>query len=181
MSRIGKKPIPLPTGVRIEIALGRVEVTGPRGTLAMPLHRAIQVRQEDGTVLVSPASASQEHQALHGLTRTLIANMVVGVSQGFQKSLELVGVGYRAQQSGQDVVLQVGHSHQDVVRPLSGVTLQVEGANRVNVRGADKQMVGEMAAQIRRIRPPNRYSGKGVRYVGELVRLKPGKAAAKGR
>ena len=180
MSRIGKQPIEVPSDVLVDIAEGRVTVTGPRGTLTQVVSRDMRVEQSTVTVTVSRPSDGRTHRALHGLTRSLIANMVTGTTQGFQKTLELVGVGYRTQQSGDAVTLQVGFSHPVVIRPLPGVTLEVEGNNRIHVLGADKQVVGEMAAQIRRVRPPNRYSGKGIRYAGEQLRLKPGKSAARG-
>lgn len=179
MSRIGRQPIPVPTDVQVEIADGQVVVTGPRGSLTQSVNSDLSINNDNGQVTVNRPSDAREHRALHGLTRTLIANMVTGVSQGFQKTLELVGVGYRVQQNGDGITLQLGFSHPVEFQPLSGTTLEVEGNNRIHISGAEKQAVGEMAARIRRVRPPNRYSGKGVRYSGERVILKPGKSAAR--
>ena len=176
MSRIGKQPIPLPNGVSVEIGEGEVVVKGSGGELRQMVHRDITVRLEDGRVLVERPSDYRRHRALHGLTRALIANMVTGVDQGFSRTLEIVG--YRVQQQGENVNLQLGFSHPVVVAPMEGVTFQVDGNNVLHVRGADKQRVGEQAAQIRRLRPPDAYKGKGVRYRGEQLRLKPGKSAA---
>ena len=177
MSRIGKKPIPLPSGVTIEVSEEEVAVRGGRGVLTQAVNRDIMVRQEDGQILVERPSDQRKHRALHGLTRSLIANMVTGVSEGFTRTLELVG--YRVQAQGESLNLQLGFSHPVVVEPLEGVTFEVEGNNRIHVRGNDKQIVGEMAARIRRIRPPDAYKGKGVRYAGERLRLKPGKSGAR--
>ena len=174
MSRIGRLPIGIPGGVAVEIEPGQVIVKGRNGELQQHVHPDISVRVEDGQVLVERSSDIREHRALHGLTRALIANMVTGVSEGFTRTLELVG--YRVAQQRQGVNLQVGYSHPVVMMPIEGVTIEVEGNNRIHVRGADKQRVGEMAAQIRKVRPPDAYKGKGVRYAGEMVKLKPGKA-----
>ena len=175
MSRIGRQPVPLPPN----ISEGQVTVTGPQGTLTQVVSSAMRIEKSNDTLTVARPSDAREHRALHGLTRTLINNMVIGASQGFQKTLELVGVGYRVQQNGDGIVLQVGFSHSVEFQPLPSTKLEIEGNNRLHVSGADKQAVGEMAARIRRVRPPNRYSGKGIRYSGELVRLKPGKSAAR--
>ena len=177
MSRIGKLPIPVPSEVSIEIGDGFVSVQGPKGTLQQRVPPNILLRQEEGQVLVERSNDSRQQRALHGLTRALVANMVIGTSQGFTRTLELVG--YRVQENGPGVRLQVGYSHLVDVEPLPGVELEVEGNNRIHVRGADKQVVGEMAARIRRVRPPDRYKGKGIRYQGEVLRLKPGKSAAR--
>jgi large subunit ribosomal protein L6 len=179
MSRIGQAPIPLPSSVTVTVGPELVGVKGPRGELSLRVNSAISVEVSDSVINVSRPSDSREHRSLHGLTRSLVFNMVTGVTEGFQKTLDLVGVGYRVQQSGQDIVLQVGFSHPVNIKPLPGVTLEVEGNNRINVSGNDKQMVGEVAAQIRKVRPPNAYTGKGVRYSDERVRLKPGKSAAR--
>ena len=176
MSRIGKQPIPVPGGVSVELGEGEVVVRGPGGELRQSVHPDIAVRMEDGRVLVERPSDHRRHRALHGLTRALIANMVTGVNEGFSRTLEVVG--YRVQQQGDNVNLQLGFSHPVVVSPMEGVTFQVEGNNVLHVRGVDKQRVGEQAAQIRRLRPPDAYKGKGVRYRGEQLRLKPGKSAA---
>ncbi len=177
MSRIGKKPIPIPMGVSLDVLEAEVVVNGQRGELRQAVDADIVVREENGQIIVERPSDDRRHRALHGLTRALIANMVTGVSDGFTRTLELVG--YRVQAQGEGINLQLGFSHPVVVDPMDGVTLEVEGNNRVHVRGIDKQIVGEMAARIRRIRPPDPYKGKGVRYAGEQLRLKPGKSAAK--
>jgi large subunit ribosomal protein L6 len=177
VSRIGKKPIPLPNGVSVEISPGEVVVKGQKGELRQVVNPDIIVRLEDSNVLVERPSDQRHHRALHGLTRALIANMVTGVSDGFTRTLDLVG--YRVQEQGGSLNLQLGFSHQVIVEPLEGIALEVEGNNRIHVRGMDKQVVGEMAARIRGLRPPDAYKGKGVRYSDEHPRLKPGKSAAK--
>lgn len=179
LSRIGRKPIPVPDGVDVEIQYGGVTVKGPRGTLTQNYHPEVIVKLEDGQVIVERMSERKFHHSLHGLTRSLIANAVVGVTDGYTKTLELMGVGYRVQQSGEGIVLNVGYSHPVEIQPREGVTLEVEGNNRVHVRGIDKQKVGELAAQIRKVRPPNAYKEKGIRYQGEVLHFKPGKAAAR--
>ena len=179
LSRIGRKPIPLPDGVEVEIQYGGVTVKGPRGTLTQNYHPEVIVKLDDGQVMVERMSERKFHHSLHGLTRSLIANAVVGVTDGYTKTLELMGVGYRVQQSGEGIVLNVGYSHPVEIQPREGVTLEVEGNNRVHVRGIDKQKVGELAAQIRKVRPPNAYKEKGIRYQGEVLHFKPGKAAAR--
>jgi len=180
MSRIGKMPIPVPTGVKVEVTDGLVTVTGPKGKLSQPLSEGITLRQEGTELLIERASEDRTHRSLHGLMRTLINNMVVGTSQGFEKRLEIVGTGYRAQQAGAALSIAVGYSHPVVFDPPEGIALAVDGP-RVVVSGIDKQMVGEIAAQIRRIRPPEPYKGKGIRYQGEVVRRKAGKAGGKKR
>lgn len=179
LSRIGRRAIPIPAGVEVILNYGEVTVKGPNGTLVQPIHPDVNVSVEDGRVVVERYSASKFHRALHGLTRSLIANAIVGVTQGYRKTLELMGVGYRVQQSGDGIVLNVGYSHTVEVNPLEGVTLTVEGNNRVHVEGNDKQKVGEVASVIRRVRPPNAYKEKGIRYAGEVLRFKPGKSAAR--
>ena len=177
MSRVGKQPIPIPSGVTVVIGDDEVSVKGPRGELRQAVHPDIVVREEDGRLLVERPSDQRDHRALHGLTRALIANMVTGVNEGFTRTLELVG--YRVQALGTGINLQLGFSHQVIVEPMEGIALEVEGNNVVHVRGMDKQVVGEQAARIRRLRPPDAYKGKGVRYRGEKLRLKPGKSAAR--
>ena len=177
MSRIGNQPVTVPAGVQVNIEGGDVTVRGPRGTLSQSFNSAITISRKDDEVVVERASDAREHRALHGLSRSLIANMVTGVTDGYTKSLELVGVGYRTQQNGPGITLSVMLSHTVDVTPPDGVTLEVEGNNRIHVRGIDKQAVGQLAAQIRKVRPPNVYTGKGIRYLGEQVRLKPGKSA----
>jgi large subunit ribosomal protein L6 len=189
MSRVGKQPVPVPAGVTVEMRGGRIVVTGPKGTLERELPRDMTVRIEPGAVVVERPSDARQHRALHGLTRTLIANMVTGVSQGFRKSLELMGVGYRAQLQDRKLVLQIGFSHPVEVRPPQGIELSLETftpmldnnylAARILVQGIDKEKVGQLAADIRAIKKPEPYKGKGVRYTGEVVRRKAGKAAVK--
>ncbi|MDP6455740.1 MAG: 50S ribosomal protein L6 [SAR202 cluster bacterium] len=177
MSRIGNQPIPVPSGVDVDIKSSDVTVKGPRGTMSRTFHEDMNISRENGTVLVERPSDTGEHKALHGLTRSLLNNMVVGVSEGFSKTLDLVGVGYRVAQSGSGISLSVMLSHQVDVDPLPGITLEVEGNNRIRVMGIDKQSVGQQAAEIRKVRPPNVYTGKGIRYAGEVVHIKPGKSA----
>ena len=177
MSRIGRKPIAIPQGVSVAVDGADVTVAGPRGELALAVHPAMTVAADGGAITVARASDEGHHRALHGLTRSLLANMVTGVSEGYTRHLDLVGVGYRAHQEGPGVTLSVMRSHTVTVNPPEGVTIEVQGQTQVTVRGIDKQKVGQLAAEIRRVRPPNPYTGKGIRYSGEQVRLKPGKAA----
>ena len=177
MSRIGKRPIELPAGVSLSIDPGRVAVTGPLGSLQQQVPVRMQIAQEDGTVTVTRPTERGEDRALHGLTRTLIANMVEGVTKGFEKRLEIQGVGYRAALKGSDLELSVGYSHTVVIKPRTGVTFEVPAPTQVVVKGTDKQVVGEIAARIRKVRPPEPYKGKGIRYEGEHVRRKVGKRA----
>jgi len=180
MSRIGRMPITVPTGVKVAIKEGEVAVTGPKGELHRRFSLDISITRQDDTLIVSRPSDSKRHRSLHGLTRSLLANMVEGVTRGFDKTLEIVGVGYRAEKTGDKLVFRLGFSHPVEVTPLPGVSLSVEGANRIRVSGINKEMVGQMAAEIRAIRPPDVYKGKGIRYAGEVVRLKAGKAIGKG-
>ena len=178
MSRIGRAPIPVPDGVDIAVADGRITVTGPRGTLERELPPDMAVRQDDGVLVVERPDDERRHRALHGLTRSLVNNMVVGVTQGFQRDLEIVGVGYRAVAQGPDrLELALGFSHPVVFEAPEGITFEVPSPTRISVRGIDKQAVGQVAADIRQIRKPEPYKGKGVRYAGETVRRKAGKAA----
>ena len=177
MSRIGNKPIPIPSGVDVKIQGSSVVVKGPKGELNGSFDQSISVSESDGSLIVQRASEESQIKAFHGLTRSLIANMVTGVHEGFKKSLELVGVGYRVQQSGKGITLNVMLSHSVTIQPQDDVTLQVEDNNKITVSGVDKQAVGQLAAEIRKVRPPNIYTGKGIRYAGEQVRLKPGKSA----
>ena len=179
LSRIGRKTIPIPDGVTIEVGYGEVTVTGPRGVLTQAYHPDVVVKVADGYVLVERYSEKKFHHALHGLTRSLIANAVTGVTDGYSRTLELMGVGYRVQAAGDGVILNVGYSHPVEIHPPDGVTMAVEGNNRVHVRGIDKQKVGQLAAQVRQVRPPNAYKEKGIRYQGEILRFKPGKSAAR--
>lgn len=176
MSRVGKMPIAVPQGVSVAIEDSEVTVTGPRGELCRRFSQDMQMKLSDDILTVSRPSDDRVHRSLHGLTRTLLANMVEGVTRGFEKNLDIVGVGYRARKEGDNLVINVGYSHPVEVTPLPGITLSVEGNNRITVSGIDKEVVGEMAARIRSIRPPDSYKGKGIRYGGEVVRLKPGKA-----
>ena len=179
MSRVGSEPVPLPAGVDVAISGREVTVKGPKGSLTQHFHSDMKVSRTNGTLRVERPSDERNHRALHGLTRSLLANMVTGVTEGFTKTLDLVGVGYRVQQSGPGITLSVMLSHSVDIRPRDSVTLEVEGNNRIIVRGVDKQAVGQTAAEIRAVRPPNAYTGKGIRYSGEQVRLKPGKSARK--
>ncbi|MBI4337268.1 MAG: 50S ribosomal protein L6 [Chloroflexi bacterium] len=180
MSRIGQKPIPLPAGIEVTVEPGnRVTVKGPLGSEVAVFHPELSIKVVDGTARVARHSDERQYRALHGLTRALLNNMVLGVSQGFRRSLEIVGVGYRAQQAGNKVVLQVGFSHPVEYDPPPGIKLLVESATKVTVTGTNKQMVGQVAAELRRSRPPDPYKGKGVRYSGEVVHLRPGKAAGR--
>jgi len=172
-------PIAVPEGVEVNIKKGEVMVKGPKGELRRHFNPDMSIKLKDNRLLVSRPSDSKEHRSLHGLTRSLLANMVEGVASGFERKLELVGAGYRAEKAGDRLIIRVGFSHPVEVSPLPGVSLAVEGANRIKVAGISKEMVGEMAAKIRAIRPPDAYKGKGIRYAGELVHLKAGKAIGK--
>lgn len=177
MSRIGKQPIPVPAGVDITIEGASVTVKGPKGVLSQSFDPDMQLTLEDGAIHVRRPTDERRHRSLHGLTRTLIANMVVGVSEGFRKDMEIVGVGYRAVLKGTDLDLSLGLSHPLVIKPEEGITFEVPAPNRISVIGIDKQRVGQVAAEIRKHRPPEPYKGKGIRYAGEHVRRKVGKAA----
>ncbi len=177
MSRIGRQPIPVPSGVTIAIDPDRVTVNGPKGELSERIHRDITVEQVDGELRVTRPTDRGEHRALHGLTRTLVANMVQGVTDGFEKRLEIQGVGYRAQLRGRDLELALGYSHPITVHAPEGIEFEVPQPTRVVVRGASKQQVGEVAAYIRKQRKPEPYKGKGIRYEGEYVARKVGKRA----
>jgi large subunit ribosomal protein L6 len=176
MSRIGVKPIPVPANVQIVIGEGNaVSVKGPKGELSSSFTPVLSLVQEDNVIRVERPNETRDVKALHGLTRSLLNNMVVGVTDGFTKNLEIQGVGYRAQLDGKILVLNVGYSHQVRLTPADGITYAVEGTNRVSVTGINKQVVGEEAARIRGVRPPEPYKGKGIRYQGEFVRRKAGK------
>ncbi|MFC2010700.1 50S ribosomal protein L6 [Chloroflexota bacterium] len=176
MSRIGRMPISVPQGVVVSMKQDEVTVTGPKGELHRCFHPDMSITLDNSTLMVSRPSDDRMHRSLHGLTRSLLANMVEGVSKGFEKELEIVGIGYRSEKAGNNLVIRIGFSHLVDVSPLPGVSLDVEGNNRIKVTGIDKEVVGEMAARIRAIRPPDAYKGKGIRYAGEFVRLKAGKA-----
>src|SRR5438309_9240214 len=177
MSRIGKRPIEIPSGVTVSVDPGRVAVAGPLGTLQQQVPARMQVAQEEATIVVTRPTERGEDRALHGLTRTLIANMVEGVTKGFEKRLEIQGVGYRASLRGTDLELNVGYSHPVVLKAPQGITFEVPTPTEVIVKGIDKQQVGQTAAEVRKVRPPEPYKGKGIRYEGEYVRRKVGKRA----
>lgn len=177
MSRIGRAPIPVPAGVTVTIDGPRVEVKGPKGTLSREFHPDMQIELADGVLRVSRPSDARSHKAMHGLTRTLLANMVTGVSEGFEKRLEIVGTGYRASLKGKDLEIQVGYSHPVVVTPPENVVFEVPAPTQIVVKGINKEQVGQIAANIRAIRPPEPYKGKGIRYANEVVRRKVGKRA----
>ena len=177
MSRIGNKPITVPHGGEISIDGSDVKVKGPKGELCIRVDQSMKVNSQDDVIVVERPSNDNHHKALHGLTRSLVANMVIGVNDGYIKNLELVGVGYRAQQQATGVQLSVMLSHNVTILPPEGVKIQVESQNSITITGIDKQKVGQIAAQIRKVRPPNPYTGKGIRYQGEQIKLKPGKSA----
>jgi large subunit ribosomal protein L6 len=177
MSRIGKQPIPVPSGVELTIERDLVRVKGPKGELQERVSRDIKIEQSDGEIQISRPSDRRDHRALHGLTRSLVANMVQGVTDGFEKRLEIQGVGYRAALRGKDIELSVGYSHPVTIEAPAGIEFEVPQPTRITVRGSSKQVVGEIAARIRKVRPPEPYKGKGIRYEGEYVQRKVGKRA----
>jgi len=179
MSRIGKRPIPVPAGVDVVIDGTTVRVKGPKGQLERTLHREMVVRREGAEILVERPSDESQHKALHGLSRTLVANMIEGVTTGFKKTLEIVGVGYRAENKPFGLTLSLGYSHTIDYRAPEGITLRAVSPTVVEVEGANKEVVGQVAAEIRSLRPPEPYKGKGVRYQGEAIRRKAGKAGGK--
>ncbi|EWG09204.1 MULTISPECIES: 50S ribosomal protein L6 [Bacillales] len=175
MSRIGKKPIEIPTGVTVTNDNNTVTVKGPKGELTRSFNQDIEIKVEDSVINVSRPSDAKEHRALHGTTRALLANMVEGVSKGFERGLELIGVGYRAQKQGKKLVLNVGYSHPVEIEPEEGIEVEVPSNTKIIVKGTNKERVGALAANIRDVRPPEPYKGKGIRYEGEYVRRKEGK------
>lgn len=177
MSRIGKQPVTLPDGVTARLDGTRVSVKGPKGEITDTFHPDMTIEERDGEIVVTRPTDRPRHKALHGLTRSLISNMVQGVTEGFERSLEIQGVGYRATKRGRDVNLSLGFSHDVLYEVPEGIEVELENPTLMHVRGVDKQLVGEVAAEIRDIRPPEPYKGKGIRYVGEQVRRKAGKAA----
>lgn len=180
MSRIGMKPVAIPNNVKVTIGdENEVTVAGPQGTLTERFRPEVKITRVDGHLKVEREGETKLHRSLHGLTRAMLANMVAGVVRGYQKELEVFGTGYRVQQTGPSLTFQLGFSHPVVVEPPPGIKLTAAGANRVAVSGCDKQQVGAMAARLRAIRPPDPYKGKGVRYAGEVLKLKPGKTAAR--
>ncbi|PLR77871.1 50S ribosomal protein L6 [Bacillus sp. V3-13] len=175
MSRVGKKPIDIPTGVTVVADNGTVTVKGPKGELTRSFNPEIEIKIEENVINISRPSDAKEHRALHGTTRAVIANMVEGVSKGFERNLELIGVGYRAQKQGKKLVLNVGYSHPVEIEPEEGLEIDVPANTKITVKGTDKERVGALAANIRQVRPPEPYKGKGIRYEGEYVRRKEGK------
>jgi large subunit ribosomal protein L6 len=176
MSRVGKQPIALPRGVELKIDGSLVTVKGPKGELSQQIDPDISLTQEDGQITVTRPSDQPRHRSMHGLYRTLVANMVTGVSDGFARTLEMHGVGYRAQMQGKNLVLNIGFSHPVEIPPPANIDFEVDGTSKIIVKGANKEQVGQVAADIRKIRPPEPYKGKGIRYEGEYVRRKAGKA-----
>lgn len=181
MSRIGKLPITVPTNVTVTIESNLVTVNGPKGELARQINKDMILKLEDGHLTVERPSDDKNHRAMHGLSRTLINNMVIGVTDGFAKTLEINGVGYRAAKQGENINFTLGFSHPVVKEPPAGITFEVPAPNKIIVKGANKETVGAVAADIRTLRPPEPYKGKGIRYEGEVVRRKAGKAGAKGK
>ena len=181
MSRIGKLPIVIPAGVDVSIDGSTVTVKGPKGELARTVHPNMKVEKDGATITVTRPDDKKENRSLHGLTRTLIANMVYGVNEGFKKELEINGIGYRAAKQGSQLVMNIGYSHQVVMDEPEGITIEVPAPNKIVVLGADKQKVGQLAAEIREKRPPEPYKGKGIKYADEVIRRKEGKAGKGGK
>ncbi|MBO8169403.1 MAG: 50S ribosomal protein L6 [Thermoanaerobacteraceae bacterium] len=178
MSRVGKLPVQIPDGVEVKIEGNKAIVKGPKGQLEKEMHPDMDIKIEDGSIIVTRPSDKKEHRALHGLTRALLNNMVVGVTKGFEKALELNGVGYRANMQGKKLVLNVGYSHPVEMEVPEGIQIETHGNNKIVVKGIDKEKVGVVAAKIRDVRPPEPYKGKGIKYEGERIRRKVGKAGA---
>ena len=181
MSRIGRKPIAIPAGVEVSIDNGLVTVKGPKGTLSQQIHPVISVAVEGNEIIVTRPNDEKEARSLHGLSRTLINNMVIGVTEGYKKLLEVKGVGYRVQKQGDTLVMNLGYSHQVFVKEIPGITIEAPGPNEIVISGADKQLVGQFAAEVREKRPPEPYKGKGIKYTTEHIRRKEGKAGGKGK
>ena len=181
MSRIGRKPIAIPSGVEVKVNGSEVTVKGPKGTLIDTFNSRITVKVEGAEILVTRPSDDKEDRALHGLTRTLVSNMVIGVTEGFKKELEVNGVGYRVQKQGKNLVMNLGYSHQVIMPEPDGITVEVPGPNSIVISGADKQKVGQFAAEVREKRLPEPYKGQGIKYVGEYIRRKEGKAGKGGK
>ena len=177
MSRIGKKPITIPAGVEVKLNGNEVTVKGPKGELKNTFNAQMAIAMEGNEIIVTRPSDNKEHRALHGLTRTLIANMVEGVANGYSKTLEVNGVGYRVQKQGKNLVMNLGYSHQVIMEEIPGITIEAPTPNKIVISGADKQMVGQFAAEVREKRPPEPYKGKGIKYAQEYIRRKEGKAA----
>ncbi len=181
MSRIGRKPIAIPAGVELTVADSVVTVKGPKGTLTQKIHPNMTVSVEAGVANVTRPNDEKENRSLHGLTRTLIANMVEGVTKGYTKELDVNGVGYRVQKQGSDLVMNLGFSHQVIMKEIPGITVEVPNPNKILIHGADKQLVGQFAAEVREKRPPEPYKGKGIKYSTETIRRKEGKTGGKGK
>ena len=179
MSRIGKKPITIPAGVEVKVNGNEVTVKGPKGELKNTFNADMAIAMEGNEITVTRPTDNKEHRALHGLTRTLIANMIEGVANGYSKTLEVNGVGYRVQKQGKNLVMNLGFSHQVIVEEVPGITIEVPSPNQIVISGADKQQVGQFAAEVREKRPPEPYKGKGIKYVDEVIRRKVGKTGAK--
>ena len=179
MSRIGRLPVVLPQGVKVSIEGNEATVTGPKGELKRTFSPDMVIKQDDGKLVVERPSDAPNHRAMHGLTRSLLSNMVQGVNEGYSKGLEIIGVGFRAEKDGEKLVLRVGYSHIVEMQPLEGVTFILDSPTKLKVVGIDKEQVGQMAAKIRGVRKPDSYKGKGIRYAGEVIKLKPGKAVGK--
>lgn len=177
MSRIGKKPVAIPAGVDVKLDGNHISVKGPKGELSLDFNPEISVKVEGAEIVVTRPSDDKEHRSLHGLTRTLISNMVIGVTEGYKKTLEVNGVGYRAQKQGNNLVMNLGYSHQVIMPEVEGISIEVPSANSIVISGADKQLVGQFAAKVRAKRPPEPYKGKGIKYSDEHIRRKEGKAA----
>lgn len=175
MSRVGRKPVEIPAGVTVTLNGNTVTVKGPKGELTRTFHSDIEIKLEDNNVVVNRPSDEKLHRSLHGTTRAIIANMIEGVSKGFERNLELIGVGYRAQKQGKKLVLNVGYSHPVEIEPEEGLEIEVPANTKISIKGTDKERVGALAANIRDVRPPEPYKGKGIRYEGEQVRRKEGK------
>ena len=181
MSRIGRKPITIPAGVDVKLDGTVITVKGPKGTLTQSLHPDMQVAVDAGVITVTRPSDDKEHRSLHGLTRTLVANMVEGVTNGFKKELDVNGVGYRVQKQGKNLVMNLGYSHQVIVPEIDGITIEAPTPNKIVILGPDKKKVGQFAAEVRAKRPPEPYKGKGIKYVDEVIRRKEGKAGKGGK
>ncbi len=181
MSRIGRKPIAIPAGVEVKVENGLVTVKGPKGTLSQQTNPIISVEVDGAVVNVPRPNDEKEARSLHGLSRTLINNMVIGVTEGYKKELEVNGVGYRVQKQGDTLVMNLGYSHQVFVKEIPGITIEAPGPNQIIISGADKQLVGQFAAEVREMRPPGPYKGKGIKYTTERIRRKEGKAGGKGK
>ena len=180
MSRIGRMPITVPAGVEVSVAAGNiVTVKGPKGTLTQQLHPAMKIEQDGAVITVSRPTDTKENRSLHGLTRTLLSNMIVGVNEGYKKELDINGVGYRANKDGNKLVMNLGYSHDVIIPEIDGITIEVPSPNKIIVNGCDKQKVGQFAAEIREKRPPEPYKGKGIKYVDEVIRRKVGKTGGK--